>query len=370
MKLKKLNTFICIVIALTILSNTSVKAQDKKLNIDARCAIAMDSKSKVILYEKNANMIVPMASTTKIMTALVAIKYGNLDKMFVVSKNAVSVRGSKVGYKCGEKVTLKELLYGLMFRSGNDAAITIAEGMAGSIENFSKLMNECACEIGAFNTHFITPHGLDKEFHYCTAYDLALITSKAKEYKLFNDIVGTKDIAANDCGFTRSYHNINKILNEIPGANGVKTGYTGKAGKCLVSSVNVNGHDVIFVVLNCTPRWVETKKMYNYVLKNYTYRNIILKGTKVYEGDIRYGKNKLKLYAAHDITIPCKNDEHYSTRITVSKDLKAPLNKNEKVGKIDIYIKGKNVYTDYLMSNSVKSVSHIKRLLSNNASSH
>jgi len=323
----------------------------------------MDSKSKVILYEKNANMIVPMASTTKIMTALVAIKYGKLDQKFVVSKNASTIRGSKVGYKCGEEIALKELLYGLMFRSGNDAAITIAEGMAGSIENFSKLMNECAWEIGAFNTHFITPHGLDREFHYCTAYDLALITSKAKEYKLFNDIVGTKDIAANDCGFTRNYHNINKILNEIPDANGVKTGYTGKAGKCLVSSVNVNGNDVVFVVLNCTPRWAETKKMYNYVSKNYTYKNIVLKGTKVYEGNIRYGKNKLKLYTVHDIIIPCKNGENYSTKITVSKDLKAPLNKNEKVGKIDVFVKGKAVYTDYLMSNEVKSISHIKRML-------
>lgn len=364
MRLKKLNTFVCIIMALIILSNTSIKAQDKKLNINAKCAIAMDSKSKVVLYEKDSNMIVPMASTTKIMTALVAIKYGNLDKKFVVSKNAASIRGSKVGYKCGEKVALKELLYGLMFRSGNDAAITIAEGMAGSVENFSKLMNECAWEIGALNTHFITPHGLDREFHYCTAYDLALITSKAKEYKLFNDIVGTKDVAANDYGFTRSYHNINKILNEIPGANGVKTGYTGKAGKCLVSSVNINGHDVVFVVLNCTPRWAETKKMYNYVSKNYTYKNIILKGTKVYEGDVTYGKNKLKLYTAHDIVIPCKNDESYSTKITVSKDLKAPLNKNEKVGKIDVFINGKTVYTDYLMSNSVKSIPRIKKLFS------
>lgn len=348
--------------ALIILSNVSIKAQDKKINVDAKCAIAIDSKSKVVLYEKNSNMIVPMASTTKIMTALVAIKYGNLDDKFTVSKNAASIRGSKVGYKCGEKITLKELLYGLMFRSGNDAAITIAEGTAGSVENFSKLMNECAWEIGAFNTHFITPHGLDKDFHYCTAYDLALITSKAKEYKLFNDIVGTKDVAANEYGFTRSYHNINKILNQIPGANGVKTGYTGKAGKCLVSSVNINGHDVVFVVLNCTPRWAETKKMYNYVLKNYTYKKIASKGSKVYEGDIKYGKNKLELYTSHDIVIPCKNNEVYSIKITVSKNLKAPLNKDEKVGRIDVFIKDKSVYADYLMSNSVKSIPYIKRV--------
>lgn len=365
MKVKKLNTFICILLALNILSNTTfIKAEDRNLNIDAKCAIAIDSKSKAVLYEKNSNMIVPMASTTKIMTALVAMKYGKLDQKFTVSKNAVSIRGSKVGYKRGEKITLKELLYGLMFRSGNDAAITIAEGISGSVENFSKLMNECAWEIGAFNTHFITPHGLDKEFHYCTAYDLAIITSKAKEYKLFNDIVGTKDIAANQCGFTRSYHNINKILSLIPGANGVKTGYTGKAGKCLVTSINVNGHDVIFVVLNCTPRWAETKKMYNYVVKNYTYRKINSKGNKVYEGNVKYGKNKLELYVSHDIVIPCKNNEAYSTKITVSKELKAPLSKNSKIGRIDVFVKGNCVYTDYLISNSVRSIPYIKRIFS------
>lgn len=362
MKLKKLNTFICIIMVFVILSNISIKAQDRKLNVDAKCAIAIDSQSKVVLYEKNSNMIVPMASTTKIMTALVAIRYGNLDEKFVVSKNAASIRGSKVGYKCGEKITLKELLYGLMFRSGNDAAITIAEGIAGNVEAFSKLMNECAYEIGALNSHFITPHGLDKDFHYCTAYDLALITSKAKEYKLFNEIVGTKDVDANKYGFTRSYHNINKILNLIPDANGVKTGFTGKAGKCLVSSVNINGHDVVFVVLNCTPRWAETKKMYNYVLKNYTYKKIVSKGSKVYEGNVKYGRNKLELYTSHDIVIPCKNNEVYSTRITVSKDLKAPINKNEKVGRIDVFVNGKSVYSDYFTSNSVKSIPYIKRI--------
>ncbi|MFL0251542.1 D-alanyl-D-alanine carboxypeptidase family protein [Clostridium neuense] len=361
MKANKFNTFVCILMTLIMLSNISIKAQDKKLYIDAKCAIAMDSKSKVVLYEKNSNTIVPMASTTKIMTALVAMKYGKLDEKFNVSKNAVSIRGSKVGYKCGEKITLRELLYGLMFRSGNDAAITIAEGIAGNVEKFSKLMNEYALEIGAFNTHFITPHGLDKEFHYCTAYDLALITSKAKEDKLFNDIVGTKDIAADKYDFTRSYHNINRILNEIPGANGVKTGYTGKAGKCLVTSVNINGNDVVFVVLNSTPRWAETKKMYNYVSKNYTYKKIISKGDKVYEGSVKYGKNKLQLYAYRDIVIPCKNNETYSTKVTISPELKAPLNKNQRVGRIDVIAAGKSIYTDYLISNSVKSTSYIKR---------
>lgn len=367
MKTCKYKFILSIILSIIIFSNQiMVKAVSVgKLNVDARCAIAMDSDTKAVLYEKNANSIVPMASTTKIMTALVAIKYGNLDRKFTVSKRAAAIRGSVVGYKLGEEITLKELLYGLMFRSGNDAAITIAEGIGGNVDNFIKLMNEYACEIGAVNSHFETPHGLDREFHYCTAYDLALITAKAKENKIFNDIVSTKDIAASQYGFTRAYHNINKILYQIPGANGVKTGYTGKAGKCLVTSVDIGGHDVIFVVLNCTPRWKETKKMYDYIMKNYSYKKIVSKGDKLYERKINNGKNTLKLYAPHDIIFPCKNNENYKVKVKVSNDINAPIKKNDKIGKIEIFENDAKVYVDYLLSNEVKGNKTIKKFFSN-----
>ncbi|URZ00612.1 D-alanyl-D-alanine carboxypeptidase family protein [Clostridium felsineum] len=322
-----------------------------KLNLNATCAIAMDSSTKMRLYEKNADMIVPMASTTKIMTSLVAIKYGNLDKKFTVSKRAASIRGSKVGYKSGEEITLRELLYGLMLRSGNDAAICIAEGIAGSTEKFADLMNEYAVKIGAFNSHFQTPHGLDKDLHYCTAYDLAFITSVAKENKVFNDIVSTKDVTAGQYSFTRSYHNINKILYQIPGADGVKTGFTGKAGKCLVTSVKMNGHDVIFVVLNCTPRWKETKRMYDYVKKNYEYKKLVSKGEIVYSKNILKGENKLKLASPYDIYIPCSKDKVYSKKIIVSKDIKGPISNTGMIGRIEVYCDNKCVYKNYLLGN-------------------
>lgn len=356
LRVNKCKFILSIILSIIVLSNgIIVKASEpKKLYIDARCAIAMDSKSKVVLYEKNANNIVPMASTTKIMTALVAIKYGNLDKKFIISKRAGAIRGSTVGYKVGEEITLKELLYGLMFRSGNDAAIAIAEGIGGSVDNFIKLMNEYALEIGAVNSHFVTPHGLDSEFHYCTAYDLALITAKAKENKIFDEIVSAKDISPSQFGFTRGYHNINKILNLIPNANGVKTGYTGNAGKCLVTSVNIEGHDVIFVVLNCTPRWKETKKMYDYVVKNYSYKKIVSKGDKLYEGKINNGKNILRLYAPHDVILPCMNNENYKIRVCVPHDINATICKNDKVGKIEVYKDKERVFIDYLVSNEVK----------------
>ncbi|WP_459482055.1 D-alanyl-D-alanine carboxypeptidase family protein [Clostridium saccharoperbutylacetonicum] len=235
--------------------------------VNARSAIALDKETGTILFEQNAYELVPMASTTKILTSLIAIEQGNLDKKVTISKKAASIRGSRVGYKAGEEIALKELVFGLMFKSGNDAAIAIAEELGGSIEGFSEIMNHYARGIGILDSHFESPHGLDSSEHYSTAYDLALLTSKGMDYDMFREIVGTKQISKDKYNFTRDYNNINKILWMIPGANGVKTGYTGQAGKCLVSSVNNNGKDIIIVVLNCPDRWKVTDKIYNHVLE-------------------------------------------------------------------------------------------------------
>jgi D-alanyl-D-alanine carboxypeptidase len=140
-------------------NGTNKNSASKNINVSARCAVALDSKSKIVLYEKNAYELVPMASTTKIMTSLIALKYGDLDRKIEISSKAASMRGSVVGFKKGEQISLKELIYGLMLRSGNDAAIAIAEGISGSVEEFAKLMNEYAGEVGVINTHFETPHG-------------------------------------------------------------------------------------------------------------------------------------------------------------------------------------------------------------------
>ncbi|WP_315069960.1 D-alanyl-D-alanine carboxypeptidase family protein [uncultured Clostridium sp.] len=250
--------------------NIGVNAKNKdntKFKVNARCAIALDKESGTVLYEQNAYELVPMASTTKILTSLIAIEQGNLDKKVIISKKAANIRGSTVGYKENEEITLRELTFGLMFKSGNDAAIAIAEELGGSIEGFSEIMNHYARGIGILDSHFESPHGLDSNEHYSSAYDLALLTSKGMEYDLFREIVGSKEISKEKYNFTRDYSNINKILWKIPGANGVKTGSTGKAGKCLVSSINNNGKDIIIVVLNCPDRWNATEKIYNYVLE-------------------------------------------------------------------------------------------------------
>lgn len=270
--MRKIKYIIQALLICFILNIFSINAfADTNLKVSARNAIAIDKESKQILYEQNAFEIVKMASTTKILTALVAIENGDLNEEFEISKNAASVRGSKVGYKAGEKIKLRELLYGLMYKSGNDAAIAIAEGIGGSVEGFAEKMNHFAIGIGILDSHFQTPHGLDKEDHYSSAYDLAILSSAAMNYDIFREIVGTKSINKERYGFSRDYNNINKILWKIPGANGIKTGYTGGAGKCLVSSVNKDGRDIIIVVLNCPDRWNQTEKIFNYIKDTYSF---------------------------------------------------------------------------------------------------
>jgi len=269
----------CVILLSLVISQISCvsvwateNVQDK-FRVNARCAIALEKQSGNVIFEQNAYEIVPMASTTKILTALIAIEQGDLDKEIEISKNACSIRGSKVGYKSGEKVTLRELIFGLMFKSGNDAAIAIAEELGGSIEGFAEIMNHYARSIGILDSHFESPHGLDSNKHYSSAYDLAMLTAKGMDYDLFREVVGSKYIDKNKYNFTRDYNNINKILWLLPGANGVKTGYTGGAGKCLVSSVESKGKDIIIVVLNCPDRWNVTKEIYEHLVETIAFES-------------------------------------------------------------------------------------------------
>ena len=270
------NSIIILILIISQISCISVSALENvqdKFRVNARCAIALDKETKNVLFEQNAYEIVPMASTTKILTALIAIEQGDLDKEVTISKNANSIRGSKVGYKTGENITLRELVFGLMFKSGNDAAIAIAEELGGSMEGFSEIMNHYARSVGILDSHFESPHGLDSNKHYSSAYDLAILAAKGMDYDLFREVVGSKSIDKVKYNFTRDYNNINKILWMLPGANGIKTGYTGGAGKCLVSSVESNGKDIIIVVLNCPDRWNVTKQIYEHLVETIAFES-------------------------------------------------------------------------------------------------
>ncbi|WP_253198916.1 D-alanyl-D-alanine carboxypeptidase family protein [Clostridium estertheticum] len=351
---KKSKVYLSLSLSLVLLFSTlvqTVHAED--LYVNAISSIALDCDSKVVLYEKNAYTPIEIASTTKIITALVAIKCGDLNKKIIISKKAATIRGSEIGLKEGEEITLKELLYGLLMRSGNDAAIAIAEGVSGSVDEFLKLMNEYALEIGLLNSNFESPHGLDSSNHYSTAYDLALITAKAKEVKIFNDIVGSKDIIAKDYDFTRSYHNINKILSVLPNSTGVKTGFTGKAGKCLVTSVKIQNRDIIIITLNCTPRWKETEKINNYIEKTYKYKKVVSKGDILGKIILKNGDSNVDLVSKKDIIIPVKNDQ--KIEIKVKKPLYevyAPILQGEKIGRLEVYANNKLLLTESLVSKS------------------
>jgi D-alanyl-D-alanine carboxypeptidase len=358
MKIKRVLSYFIVFFIISNIFSGKVLSKNReepleKVHVDARCAVALDSNSKILMYEKNAYELVPMASTTKVMTTLVALRYGKLDKKIKISSRAAGIKGSTVGYRAGEEITLRELLYGLMLRSGNDAAVAIAEGVGGNIEKFAKLMNEYADEIGIINSHFETPHGLDKDEHYSTAYDLAVATSVAKKNPVFNEIVGSRDVDGKEKGFTMSYHNINKILWKIPDANGVKTGYTGKAGKCLITSAPVQGNDVIIVVLNCPERWKETEKIYNYISTTYNFQKLYSKGDIALKIKVN-GKN-LNLEYGNDIVIPLKKGHKYTTKILKPARINYTVKKGDKVGMICIYEDGRNIYKNSLTAaNTVK----------------
>lgn len=255
-------------------TEVSGQVDSKPPRIEAAAAVVIDMKSGRALYEKNAYSIRSIASTTKIMTAILAIENGNLEDKVKVSKRAASIRGSTIKLKVGEELTLKELLYGLMLRSGNDAAIAIAEHIGGSVEEFAQMMNDKAQELGLKNTQFKTPHGLDAPGHYSTAYELAQIARYALNNPTFSKIVATQSTSIPG----RNLNTTNEMLGVYPGADGVKTGYTGQAGRCLVTSATRNNMRIVSVVLNCASRSIRAKSsraILDYAFNNYELCNLL-----------------------------------------------------------------------------------------------
>jgi D-alanyl-D-alanine carboxypeptidase (penicillin-binding protein 5/6) len=304
-----------------------------------RYAIAMDTVTGRVLLEKNAYLQTPMASTTKIMTAILALEKGNLDDVVTVSARAARVGGSCIHLQKGEKIKLGDLLYGLMIPSGNDAAIAIAEHIGGTVENFATMMTEKAHQIGAYNTAFITPHGLDKDGHYTTAYELALITRYALRNKKFSEIVGTYQTIISGAGnSTRHLTNTNEMLAGYEGADGVKTGFTGKAGRCLVSSATKKNWRIISVVLGSNTRYeraADSTKILNYTFNNYQLMDLN-KSIKI-ETTLKIKKGRediLKLTNNEPMIFPLRQDE--ISQLTLSYDLPslvtAPLKKGTKLG--------------------------------------
>lgn len=241
--------------------------------INSRAAIVLEKSTGTILYGKNENEQRKMASTTKIMTCVVVLEnVTDLSEIVTISKKAAGIGGSRLGLTTNAQVTVKDLLYGLMLCSGNDAAIALAEFAGGSVEGFAALMNNKALELGLINTHFVTPHGLDNDEHYTTAYELALLTNYALKNETFCKIVSTHSYSVMINNSSKSIHNTNELLGYLNGVYGVKTGFTNGANRCLVSSCKRGNMDIICIVLGADTKKFRTKdsiKLIEYAFSNF-----------------------------------------------------------------------------------------------------
>lgn len=318
----------------------------KTFAISASSAILIDGDSGRILMEQNAFERRGMASTTKIMTAVVAIEHGNLDDIVTVSHSAANVEGSSMWLKEGEKLPLKSLLYGLMLNSGNDAATAIAEHIGGSIEDFAVMMNKTAQKIGVKDTHFTNPHGLDNDEHYTTAYDLAQITRYALNNKTFSEIVSTKSklVQSVEGGFNRNLNNHNKMLSLYDNADGVKTGFTKKCGRCLVSSATRNNVRLIAVTLNAPDDWNDHTEMLDYGFSNYSPKTVLKKNDYIKSVLVKNGTDtKVSLITDSDLKTVLQNNDCYELQYEISEVLDAPIIIGKIYGKVNLLVNGKIV---------------------------
>lgn len=258
------------------IAKPSTNEREKELTTAAG-AVLMEASSRRVLYERNAHARMEMASTTKIITALVAIENSPLDAVVTVDRRAVGIEGSSIYLREGEHLTLKELLFGLMLRSGNDAAVQVALFVGGSVENFVKMMNDKAKSLGLTDTNFTNPHGLHDEDHYTSAYDLAVISSVAMCNSNFREIVGAKKATISNefFDYQRLLTNKNKLLFSNDYANGVKIGYTVKAGRCFVGSGIKSGMQLVAVVLRCGDMFADCARMLEFGFDNFYMKNVI-----------------------------------------------------------------------------------------------
>lgn len=331
--------------------SSSMMAEEAPNNIDAKAYVLMDTITGRILVGKNHNDKRAMASTTKIMTAIIALEKGDLASKVEVSKKAASVSGSSLHLKYGEKLTLENMLYGLLLCSGNDAAVAIAEHIAGSQENFIKMMNQKALEIGALNTNFKNPHGLDEPGHYTTARDLAIMARYALRFAKFREIVSSKEKVIADGGFTRNIYNTNKLLWRLENATGVKTGYTGMAGRCLVASAYKNGFELISVVLNSPSNFNSSYNLLNYGFSKYKMQKIVEGQTVLIKVPVKNGIIKeAKLFAEKDVFLPIADDDVISFKLLVPYEIRAPIHEHQKIGELAVYINATHVYSAPLIS--------------------
>lgn len=333
-------------------SEVSTSSQEEP-STNSKHIVVIDRKTLSVLYEKSSNEKTAMASTTKIMTCILALENSNLNKIVTISKKAASVHGSTLGIKENMQLSMQDLIYGLMLRSGNDCAIAIAEEISGSVENFAILMNKKAKELNLENTNFVTPHGLDDPNHYTTAYELALLTNYALKNETFKNIVSCKNYTFNFDGYPKSITNTNELLGNLSGVYGVKTGFTFDAGRCLVSSCKRDNLDIIVVVLGANTKKIRTQDSYNlinYIFNNFQYVNVSKSIKESFENFNNYIDNsislekttdipkfKLEVLDNYDFPLKTNGEIKFNTKIYTIKNFSYKQSDGDEVGKLYLY---------------------------------
>ena len=332
------------VIALILLTGFQVPAgaaaQPQAPATSAAADILMEASSKTVLHEKNADKHMRIASTTKILTALVVLENSDVNDKVVIQNDFPAIEGSSIYLRHGEELTVLALLYGLLLESGNDAAAALALHVSGSLDAFSDLMNQYAESIGCRNSHFTNPHGLDHKDHFSTARDLALISAEAMNNKTFRDIVSTKQIRIAG----RYFKNHNKLLWKCQGAIGIKTGYTKSAGRSLASCTERDGMQLICVTLSAPDDWNDHSKLYNWAFANYgclqikkedqTYGSIPVISGKKENARIHPAEDYSYVYDRSDVTeISCE----------IKKFVYAPVAEKEAAGLLAIMQNGNTI---------------------------
>ena len=304
---------------------------------DGRAACVMELATGSTLHARNEMAELPMASTTKIMTALIIIEDCDPNEVITVPDEAVGVEGSSIYLRRGEKISVKDLLYGLMLRSGNDSATALAIHHSGGIAEFAEVMNERAARAGAVQTHFSNPSGLPADDHYTTARDLCIIACEAMKNARFKEIVSSRSYA----GEYRSFVNKNKMLSLMEGANGIKTGYTMRAGRCLVSSAERDGMDVVCVVLNCPDMYERSQKLIESAFAGYELKEV--------KGDRVFMCGGLPCSTRNTQTILLKKGSRIRTEC-VAFECKSRTNAGDVAGRLEIYCENNLIFSADLYS--------------------
>lgn len=368
---------IMIVIMLSVFNyNSIVYGENSNLaqeDINGEAAILIDGKTGDILFEKNMNKKMYPASTTKMLTGILAIEQGNMDKLVTVDDDTpYEIYGTHIALEPGEQLRFKELLNATLIESANDAAVVIAKDMAGDVESFAKMMNKKAKEIGALNSNFVNPSGLHDDNHFSTAYDLAMIAKYGMQNDQFRNIVKNYKYTIEPTNIKtekRVMYSANKLLYStkkinVDGKNteikydnaiGVKTGYTEQAGNSVVSAVEKDGRLLISVVLKSAGNnlWIDTHKLLNYGLNNFDkkllgFKNEFVENIKIENGN----KNYVTGVIGENVTTPLKNtiEGEISKKVNINKNIKAPIEKGQVLGNVEYVLNGETIKTANIIS--------------------